>query len=156
MSILRWKVHFGTSWRWNWVPTTVYGRGYTCDHIKEMSRIFFSFPSSYNFCISTPIMVKLEMTTFVIRNYSLTGWENLIWFNTLNCLWCWKCCPQQWCHIPYFAMMHHSNIDRIFTISTELQSDWSDWSTSQLAPHWTKQKIQSWYLVGECHDEQKC
>ena len=96
MSILRWKVHFGTSWRWNWVPTTVTGRDiYTCDHIKEMSRIFFSFPSSYNFCISTPIMVKLEMTNFVIRNYSLTRWENLIWFNTLNCLWCWKCCPQQ-------------------------------------------------------------
>lgn len=45
---------------------------YTCDHIKEMSRIF-SDPSLYNFCISTPIMMKLEMREFVIRNYSLTG-----------------------------------------------------------------------------------
>lgn len=46
--------------------------GYVCDHMREMSRIFSS-PSLYDFCISTPIMMKLKMTNFVIRNYSLTG-----------------------------------------------------------------------------------
>ena len=97
-----------------------------CDHLKR-TRIFTL--TSYDFCISTLMILKLEMTIFVVVQL-LSRWTSSQSNSTAKVpFWSWKCQCTQWLSCGWYSRVYRS-------VGNQWSGSRGDESQNVLAQNW--------------------